>query len=100
MDKISLNGEWNFALDPCEKGEKEKWFLDLEKFPGKARVPGAVQEQDIGFSGRFGKNRTLSFHESFNELDPVFPLTESECYCDAWYARKIVFPVLRRGDHV
>ncbi len=44
--EIDLNGEWSFATDPDERGEREGWFArDLS---GTIAVPGSWEEQGVG----------------------------------------------------
>ena len=46
-NSISLSGNWNFKLDPDNLGIKEQWFD--QKLPDKARLPGSLDEQKLGF---------------------------------------------------
>jgi hypothetical protein len=39
-----LDGEWRFALDPEDRGLREKWYLG-HAFPGTASWPGAIEAQ-------------------------------------------------------
>jgi hypothetical protein len=48
---LSLDGEWDFALDPEEVGEQEKWFAGEKPFSMKVHVPGAWESQEIGQPG-------------------------------------------------
>lgn len=86
--KDSLNGKWQFEMDPAGKGVEEKWF-SRRTFTGTAVVPATIQEQEIGFLTRKDSRRTVNYHESFEELDDSFLPTASECYTHAWYARDI-----------
>ena len=59
-DTISLDGVWNFATDPENHGEMEKWYQPTTKLPamplpgyaseanGKIRVPGIWDNQGYG----------------------------------------------------
>lgn len=90
----NLNGTWHFKLDPAGVGEAESWQLKPEIFDAEITVPGAIQAQNAGFPTRNGPFRTANFHESFDGLDRAFLTTPSECYCDAWYAKRLKLPVL------
>jgi hypothetical protein len=67
---MSLDGMWNFATDPDNRGETEKWYrsdVTLPKMPlpgyaptadGKIRVPGIWENQGNG-------TETDKVHHSF-----------------------------------
>ena len=46
-NSISLSGDWKFKLDPDNVGIKEKWFD--KQLPDKAKLPGSLDEQKLGF---------------------------------------------------
>ncbi len=45
---VNLSGEWQFKLDPENRGEAEKWF-NTSAFEDIVRLPGCLQEQGYGF---------------------------------------------------
>lgn len=45
---LSLDGEWQFRLDPQREGEAGKWFDASVDFPDKIQVPGNWQAQGFG----------------------------------------------------
>jgi beta-galactosidase len=45
---ISLDGDWAFALDPGNVGEKETWSSPDKPFADKIKVPGCWQAQGVG----------------------------------------------------
>jgi len=45
---ISLDGTWQFKLDPKEEGEKEQWFDAKAPFDSTIQVPGAWDAQGFG----------------------------------------------------
>ncbi len=49
--RISIDGEWEFRLDPQDKGVKLRWFRDNEGFEEKVQVPGCWQGQGLGHDG-------------------------------------------------
>ena len=48
---LSLDGEWDFALDPSDVGEKERWYAGDHTFPRSIRVPGTWEAQSVGEPG-------------------------------------------------
>jgi hypothetical protein len=48
---LSLDGEWDFALDPKDIGENERWFSTGKPFDMKIHVPGAWEAQGVGEPG-------------------------------------------------
>src|SRR5690242_14472743 len=48
---LSLDGEWDFALDPKDIGESERWFSRGKPFEMRIRVPGAWEAEGVGEPG-------------------------------------------------
>lgn len=48
---MSLDGDWDFALDPQDAGEQEHWFESGGPFSQKIHVPGAWEAEGIGDPG-------------------------------------------------
>jgi hypothetical protein len=46
--RISLDGAWDFRLDPEMQGEKARWFADRDPWKDTIRVPGAWDAQGKG----------------------------------------------------
>jgi hypothetical protein len=81
--QVNLDGEWNFATDPDNRGETEKWYLPDAKLPampapgyapganGKICVPGIWDNQGYG-------KATDKFHHHFEGK--------------GWYQREIAIP--------
>lgn len=46
--RLSLDGEWEFQLDPKEEGLAQQWFRPEKSLSSKIRVPGCWQAQGIG----------------------------------------------------
>ena len=46
--RVSLDGKWQFTLDPDDRGAAEEWCLEPEAFAGRAQVPGTWQGQGFG----------------------------------------------------
>lgn len=49
---INLSGEWEFQMDPCDKGVTEKWYEQKVSFDRKITVPGAWNAQGIGYESQ------------------------------------------------
>jgi hypothetical protein len=48
---VSLDGEWEFALDPNDVGENLQWFASGKSFDVKIHVPGAWEAEGVGEPG-------------------------------------------------
>lgn len=46
-DQQSLEGQWQFALDPNDKGVKEQWYS--QSLSDTIHLPGSLQEQGYGY---------------------------------------------------
>ncbi len=77
--RLSLDGEWQFQLDPQDAGLAASWFAHPERFTSKIAVPGAWEAQGVG--------------EPFGVLRHHYEGA-------AWYARRISVPVDWRGKSV
>ena len=88
---MSLDGVWNFATDPDNRGEAEKWYQPGAKLPdmplpgyapaanGKIRVPGIWDNQGYG-------TETDKVHHSF--------------VGKGWYKRQVEIPQAWAGRRV
>ena len=48
---MSLDGNWDFALDVHDTGEQERWFQGIGPFSKRVQVPGAWEASGIGDPG-------------------------------------------------
>ncbi len=48
---ISLDGPWQFRLDPKQEGGAAKWSESGVEFPNRIQVPGNWQAQGFGTPG-------------------------------------------------
>jgi hypothetical protein len=48
---VSLDGKWDFQLDPQDAGQSEQWFTKRVAFTNTILVPGAWQAQGYGKDG-------------------------------------------------
>ena len=79
---VSLDGEWDFALDPKDVGENERWFSTGKSFDMKIHVPGAWEAQGVGEPG-------LSQPTSLEYIR--IPLRH-EYVGSAWYRKAVRLP--------
>jgi hypothetical protein len=81
--RVSLDGVWQFQLDPREAGVRERWYAEDRALPDKITVPGAWQAQG------FGERKTVPASERKigSEVGP-----QTQYLGTAWYKRKIVVP--------
>ena len=75
-ESISLKGDWNFKLDPDNLGIKEQWFD--QKLTDKAKLPGSLDEQKLGF-----KN---------DEICLAHLTREYKYIGKAWYQKEVTIP--------
>ncbi|HLA42746.1 MAG TPA: glycoside hydrolase family 2 TIM barrel-domain containing protein, partial [Aggregatilineales bacterium] len=75
--RISLDGQWSFALDPEDTGSQESWYSD-RKFDASIQIPGSWEEQGYGFAPHsnplWGWNKTHEYEGA------------------AWYQRTVEIP--------
>ena len=81
----SLAGEWQFRLDPQNKGLAEKWFAAA--LPDKIRLPGSTDEAGYGT-----KNTR---RPDYNYLARLVEYTGP-----AWYGQEIEVPEAWKGKRV
>lgn len=84
QNKISLEGQFQFRLDPEDKGIKEQWFLE-EFLSGTLRLPGTLCENGIG------KELEIDL-----ELNPVTVRSfrpKYEYIGRCWYQKKFNIPL-------
>ena len=87
---LSLDGEWQFALDPGEVGETERWFATDRPFSSTIGVPGTWEAEGVG-------RRGLS-HPTHIEGYPI-PL-RNEYVGSAWYRKVFRLPAGWSGKRV
>ena len=50
--RMSLDGSWNFRLDPEDKGKAKRWFEGAGTLKDLIKVPGCWQGQGFGGDGK------------------------------------------------
>jgi hypothetical protein len=88
--RSKLDGEWQFRLDPQEKGLAEGWYANPGRFGDTVRVPGCWQGQ--GF-GNEGFDEVWDFHFVTRTLRATYKGT-------GWYAKQFHFPAHWRGKRL
>ncbi|MFH1731964.1 MAG: sugar-binding domain-containing protein [Planctomycetota bacterium] len=90
---MSLDGEWDFAVDPKKQGDQDGWHRPDVALPNKMRirVPGCWEAQGVG--GR-GKTSVMWPPEQANK-----PLRGSYVGA-AWYKKRVAIPAAWRGREI
>ncbi len=104
-EKMSLDGIWNFATDPDNRGESEKWYLPDAKLPamplpgyaptadGTIRVPGIWDNQGYGtetdkvrhnFIGKGWYKRQVEIPASWAGQQTFLIVTGASRYTKVW----------------
>ncbi len=76
---VSLDGRWDFRLDPQDVGRSEQWFTSQVPFTNTITVPGAWQAQGYGKDG-----------------DKLWHNYEGK----AWYKRQVRLPKAAPGQRL
>lgn len=100
----SLSGDWSFALDSNDIGEKENWAM--QPLPERVKLPGSLQEQGKGYDVGINTQWTGSVNDKswYNaeeyakyrkpgNIKVPFWLNPNKHYVGvAWYQREIEIP--------
>ena len=86
--RLVLDGEWEFRMDPKDAGQKASWAKGGGAFPDTIRVPGAWEAQGFG-----GERITLRYQGT-----PV--CLRGSYHGPAWYRRTVRIPAGWRGKRV
>jgi len=114
-DVVNLDGVWNFATDPDNRGEAEKWYQPSAQLPamplpgyaptadGKIRVPGIWDNQGYGtetdkvrhnFVGKGWYKRQVEIPQSWNGRRVFLAVTGASRYAKAWVGDQYL------GEHI
>ena len=89
-NKINLAGEWQFCLDPDDKGVDQKWYN--RKMRNKIKLPGSTNEAGYGkkldLIPNLSKKVFQHLHQKFKYIGP------------AWYVKKINIPKTWQGKDI
>lgn len=110
--RIPLAGEWQFAIDPQDKGLLEKWYA--KKLTDKVNLPGSMAQNGKGFevtvntkfigdiidSSYFKSPRYAKYREPGNIKLP-FWLQSVKYYAGAaWYQKEVTVPSDWKGQQL
>lgn len=109
-ERLDLSGTWGFRLDPEDRGEGERWWMDA--FPQTIRLPGSLQEQGFGFDleadleytarspslALWRNSPVFAPYRDSGEVRLSWALTPPRYYVGpAWYRRQVVIPAPWKG---
>jgi beta-galactosidase len=111
-DRIALDGEWRFAIDRRDEGEKERWFE--KTLADRIRLPGSLQAQGYGDDVTAETDWVGALHDTLWFLrseyreharpghvrTPFLLQPEKHYVGTAWYQRAIDIPTAWRGRRV
>ena len=92
---ISLEGEWDFAVDPKAAGQSGKWFDPASQWPNtiKQIVPGCWEAQGVGEPAMSHVKGGLAFEMIQRKL--------KHAYTGAgWYRKKVTIPADWAGRQI
>jgi beta-galactosidase len=89
---LSLDGAWDFAIDPSGIGEEQKWFTPGVALPNKIslQVPGCWEAQGVGGPGN---STTVTPERSIRPLRGSYVGT-------GWYRKELALPAAWAGQQV
>ncbi|MBN2369353.1 MAG: discoidin domain-containing protein [Vicinamibacteria bacterium] len=111
-DRIALDGEWRFAIDRRDEGEKERW---CEKaLANRIHLPGSLQSQGYGDDVTATTEWVGALHDTLwflrseyrkhtraGQVRTPFLLQPEKHYVGAaWYQRAIDIPAAWRGRRI
>ena len=111
-DRIDLSGEWQFASDPSDLGQTEKWH---SKALGETiGLPGSMAENDKGeipdlhtpwtgtiYDSSFYFNPKLEKYRKEGDVKFPFWLTPYKYYKGAaWYRKEVTIPANWEGQRI
>ncbi|MBI4026440.1 MAG: hypothetical protein HY360_15755 [Verrucomicrobia bacterium] len=89
-NRISLGGEWNFRLDPEDRGLTEQWFSGKKGFSEKIAVPGCWQGQGFGSDAK----------DTVRDFNLVARTYQATYTGTGWYARSFNAPSEWKGKRL
>lgn len=87
---ISLEGEWQFAIDSTDIGVNEKWFT--KEFTDKISLPGTMDDAQKGMPNQLSPGITKP---------QILHLTRKYSYTGpAWYKKEVTIPAGWKGKNI
>jgi hypothetical protein len=110
--KIALNGNWQFAVDPVDKGISEAWYNQVLK--DKITLPGSMASNGKGdditlttpWTGQivdssfYKKPEYAKFREPGNIKIPFWLQPLKYYKGAAWYQKEVTIPETWKGKHI
>ncbi|QGY44279.1 beta-galactosidase [Maribellus comscasis] len=104
IETIDLSGEWQFQMDPDDRGERENWFE--KDFSETVQLPGSMVENGKGYDVALKTKWTGSilqpdwfqdpnyapYEDSLDIKFPFWLQPEKKYTGAAWYNKKITIP--------
>jgi len=91
-ETVSLNGAWDLAFDPENKGKEKAWFSRFPKSV-EAQVPGVWEQVKPGYDGVGWYRKRFEVSESLCEGTLRLRFGAVHYYCEVWLNGE------RLGDH-
>ena len=91
---ISLDGTWDFAIDPEKIGQEKQWYLPDVELPNKRdiQVPGCWEAQGVGQPGR--SNEGTAGFETYGHM--MFTNYGGA----AWYRKTVKVPAMWQDNKI
>ncbi len=89
---MSLDGEWDFAIDPKQQGEKDHWYRPDVPLPDvkSIQVPNTWEAQGVGGAG---VSASVTPEQRNRPLRGSYVGT-------AWYKKRVTIPAQWRGKEI
>ena len=111
-DRIDLSGQWQFAIDPEDLGQKEAWYANT--LQDSIALPGSMAENDKGevpglstpwtgsiYDSSFYFNPRLEKYRQPGDVKFPFWLSPNKYYKGAaWYQKEVEVPASWAGKHL
>lgn len=99
---LNLNGEWEFAFDDSESGEREGWHEGSREFPARIAVPFCYQSElsgiaDTAFHDTVWYRRSFALPADYEGMRIVLHFGAVDYDCRVWVNGKFV--LAHEGGH-
>ena len=97
---ISLDGTWEFSLDPQREGWAWGWHSGNHTLPHRCEVPGAWEAQGFGNETAHLWRSFQPTNETLASLYPSLSMPEIPLGGLGWYKRTVALTPAPAGNHV